>query len=101
MRQSATDAEKRMWSALRDRRLKGYKFPRQYSIGHYIVDFACTEYALVIEVDGGQHADNPKDLRRTAWLESQGWKVVRFWNNDILSNTAGVVDTILLVLQAG
>jgi very-short-patch-repair endonuclease len=101
LRQFSTDAERRMWSALRNRRLERFKFRRQHPIGDYIADFACTEYRLVIELDGGQHADNPEDMRRTAWLESQGWKVVRFWNNDFLSNTAGVVDTILRALEAG
>jgi very-short-patch-repair endonuclease len=68
LRQSSTDAERRMWSALRDRRLSRYKFRRQRPIGPYIVDFACTKYRLVIEIDGGQHADNSADVRRTAWL---------------------------------
>jgi very-short-patch-repair endonuclease len=101
MRQSSTDAEKRMWSALRDRRLKDYKFRRQHPIGEFIVDFACTEHGIVIELDGGQHADNVADACRTAWLESQGWRLLCFWNNDILSNTAGVVDTTLRALEAG
>ena len=99
LRQSSTDAERRMWSALRDRRLLMYKFRRQHPIGGFIVDFACTEYRFVIEVDGGQHAHNARDARRTAWLKSQGWKITRFWNNDVLSNTNGVVDTILRALQ--
>ncbi len=90
-----------MWSALRDRRLISYKFRRQHPIGDVVVDFACTEHGLVIEVDGGQHADNPADVRRTAWLENQGWKVVRFWNNEVLANTNGVVEAILQVLRAG
>jgi len=90
-----------MWSALRDRRLSRYKFRRQHPIGHYIVDFACTEYRLVIELDGSQHADDPADIRRTAWLESQGWRVIRFWNNDVLANTSGVTETILRALEAG
>jgi len=89
-----------MWSALRDRRLARYKFRRQHPIGQYIVDFACTEHRLVIETDGGQHADNGKDASRTAQLERQGWKVIRFWNNDVLANTSGVVETILRALQA-
>jgi very-short-patch-repair endonuclease len=100
LRQYSTDPERRMWSALRDRRLMRYKFRRQHPIGDVIVDFACTEYALVIEVDGGQHADNPTDTRRTARLEHQGWKVIRFWNNDILTNTNGVIEAILRTLQA-
>ena len=89
-----------MWSALRDRRLLRYKFRRQYPVGDFIVDFACTEYQLVIEVDGGQHSENAADTTRTAWLQSQGWRVLRFWNNDVLSNTNGVVDIILRVLRS-
>jgi very-short-patch-repair endonuclease len=99
LRQYSTDAERRMWSALRDRRLLKYKFRRQHPIGHYIVDFASTEPRVVIELDGGQHADNIADARRAARLESQGWKVIRFWDNDVLGNTNGVVETILRVLQ--
>jgi very-short-patch-repair endonuclease len=88
-----------MWSALRDRRLMRYKFRRQHPIGGYIVDFACTRHALVVELDGGQHSDNAGDARRTAGIESQGWKVIRFWNNDVLNSTEGVVETILGALQ--
>jgi len=95
LRRDATDAERRLWSALRDRRLRGYRFRRQYPIGDFIVDFACTRHHLVVEADGGQHADNQGDLRRTVWLESEGWRVLRFWNNDALANTDGVVETIL------
>jgi very-short-patch-repair endonuclease len=100
LRQSSTDAERRMWSTLRDRRLIKYKFRRQHPIGQYIVDFACTEHRVAIELDGGQHADNAADARRTAWLEGQGWTVTRFWSNDVLSNTNGVVETILRALLA-
>ena len=101
MRQTSTDAERRIWSALRDRRLMRYKFRRQHPVGDFIVDFACTEFRLVIELDGGQHADDPADIRRTAWLEGQGSKVIRFWNNDILTNTDGVLQAILRALRAG
>ena len=76
-----------------------YKFRRQHPIGRYIVDFARTEHQLVIEVDGGQHSDNATDMSRTAWLEDQGWNVLRFWNNDILTNGNGVVETILRALE--
>jgi very-short-patch-repair endonuclease len=100
LRQTLTDAERRMWSALRDRRLSKYKFRRQHPLGDFIVDFACTEYQLVIEVDGGQHSESAADTTRTAWLKSQGWRVLRFWNNDVLSNTDGVVETILRVLKS-
>ena len=88
-----------MWSALRDRRLMKYKFRRQDPLGDFIVDFACTEFHLAIEVDGGQHSDNAVDTSRTAWLQSQGWKVLRFWNNDVLGNTNGVIETILRTLE--
>jgi very-short-patch-repair endonuclease len=77
-----------------------HKFRRQHPIGHYIVDFACTEHRLVIEVDGSQHFQNFSDARRTAWLENEGWIVKRFWNTDVLTNTNGVVETILRVLKA-
>ncbi len=99
LRINMTDAERRLWSALRGRRLEGYKFRRQHPLGVYILDFACVEHRLVIEADGGQHADTQYDDRRSAWLESQGWRVIRFWNNDILANTAGVVEVILKALQ--
>ena len=89
-----------MWTARRHRRMSQYKFRRQHPIGEFIVDFACTAHALVIELDGGQHADNARDLCRTACLESQGWRVLRFWNNDVLANTSGVIETILRALTA-
>jgi very-short-patch-repair endonuclease len=99
LRRTSTDVERRIWSVLRDRRLSRYKFRRQHPIGPYVVDFACTKHALVIELDGGQHADSASDACRTAWLESHGWSVIRFWNNDVLNNTDGVIETILRVLQ--
>jgi len=101
LRQNPTDAELRLWLALRDRRLSGYKFGRQHPIGEFVVDFVCTKHKIVIEADGGQHAENPADALRTERLEAEGWKVIRFWNNDILSNTEGVIETILIALKAG
>jgi very-short-patch-repair endonuclease len=101
LRRNTTDAERRLWAALRDRRLEGYKFRRQHPIGRFVVDFACTKHHLVIEADGGQHDESLSDARRTAWLENQGWRVLRFWNNDILANTEGVVSTILQTLRDG
>ena len=95
LRSTPTNAEQRLWAALRDRRLEGFKFRRQREIGSFVVDFVCIEYRLVIEADGGQHAENPKDDLRTAWLEEHGWKVIRFWNNDILANLDGVLAAIL------
>jgi very-short-patch-repair endonuclease len=99
LRQNATDAERRLWGALRDRRLQGFKFRRQHAIGKYIVDFACTRHRLIVEADGGQHDRNPYDETRTAFLEREGWRVLRFWNNDILTNTEGVLLTILEALK--
>jgi very-short-patch-repair endonuclease len=99
LRRDATDAERRLWSALRDRRLNGYRFRRQYPIGPFIADFACTKERVIMEADGGQHSDSKTDSRRTAWLESQGWRVVRFRNNEILKNPEGVIDAILRELR--
>lgn len=99
LRKYSTDAERRLWSALRHRRLAGYKFRRQHSIGRFIVDFACTRHRLIVEADGGQHNENGADAQRTAWFERQGWRVLRFWNNDILSNTPGVIETIVRALE--
>ena len=99
LRREATNAERRLWSALRDRRLRGYRFRRQHPIGEFIADFACTRHLLIVEADGGQHADSEDDRRRTAWLEAQGWRVARFWNNDILANTEGVIQAVLTKLS--
>ena len=99
LRRNPTDAEKKLWSLLRRKQLSGYRFRRQVPIGPYVVDFACLAAHLVIEVDGGQHAVSvDKDRQRTAWLESRGYKVVRFWNNDVLGNPDGVLQTILRAL---
>ena len=99
LRTNQTDAERRLWSLLRNRRLQAYKFRRQHRLGNYFADFVCIEHRLIIEADGGQHADNAYDDRRSAWLESQGWRVIRFWNNDILANTEGVILSILKALN--
>ena len=100
LRVAMTDAEKRLWSALRRRRLRGYKFRRQHPLGPFILDFACIEYCLAIEADGGQHADNDADKARTEWLERSGWRVIRFWNNDILSNPEGVQEELVRILES-
>ncbi|WP_173983947.1 endonuclease domain-containing protein [Magnetospirillum sp. SS-4] len=100
LRYVMTDAERRLWSALRGRRLEGCKFCRQHPLGPFVLDFACVAHHLVVEVDGGQHADSEADRSRTAWLESQGWRVIRFWNNEVLSNIDGVAATILAALEA-
>jgi very-short-patch-repair endonuclease len=93
LRSNMTDAERRLWYFLRAHRFRGTKFKRQATIGKYIVDFVCFEKHLVIEVDGGQHADSMADQQRTRWLEDQGFRVLRFWNNDVLKNTSGPIPT--------
>jgi very-short-patch-repair endonuclease len=95
MRREPTPAEHRLWQTLRAKRLAGYKFKRQLGIDHYIADFVCLERRLIIEADGGQHAENPHDLRRDAYLTAQGFRVLRFWNNDIFNNEEGVLTSIL------
>lgn len=95
-----TDAERRLWSALRARRLRDYKFRRQHPLGPFIVDFACLKHRMAVEVDGGQHADNAADRRRTAWIERHGWRLIRFWNTDVLTNPDGVRKRILEELQS-
>ena len=95
LRQHQTNTEAFLWRVLRNRRLADYKFRRQHPIGPFIADFACVELRLVIEVDGGQHAESNHDEWRTLWLDAQGWRVVRFWNNDVRQNTEGVITVIL------
>ncbi len=87
------DAEHRLWSVLRNRRI-GAKFRRQVPIGPFIVDFAAINERIVIEVDGGQHAESERDQVRDRELESQGFRVLRFWNTDVLVNLEGVVTVI-------
>ena len=99
LRREMTAAEHKLWSALRDRQLDGAKFRRQQPIGPFIADFVCQDYRLIVEADGGQHAENEADNHRTAFLESKGYRVLRFWNNDILKNLNGVADVILAALS--
>lgn len=96
-----TVAEYKLWQALRGKQIEACRFRRQHPIGHYIADFACIEKALVIELDGGQHQDQMEyDERRTVYLQFQGWKVLRFWNNDVLSNLEGVLASVVDALTA-
>jgi very-short-patch-repair endonuclease len=99
LRREMTDAERRLWWLLRSRQMEDYKFRRQHSVGRFFLDFACVECRLAVEADGGQHADNAYDEHRTTWLESEGWRVLRFWNNDILQNTEGVMAIVLGALR--
>ena len=100
LRRGMTEAERKLWSALRNRQLGGAKFRRQVPLGRYVADFYCEAAKLVVEVDGGQHADLPRDAVRTAWLESHGCRVLRFWNGDVMRNREGVLEAILHVLDA-
>jgi very-short-patch-repair endonuclease len=100
LRRSSTDAETRLWNRLRSRALLGQKFVRQEPIGPFTVDFVCREQRLVIEVDGGQHATDPRDAVRDQWLINHRYRVLRFWNNDVLSNIDGVLETIANALSA-
>ena len=95
-----TETEHRLWLRLRRRQINGHKFRRQFPLGKYVVDFLCLETRLIIEVDGGQHAKQTgKDELRDKWLASQGFRVLRFWNNDVLSETDAVVETIVQALN--
>ncbi len=98
LRSTSTDAERKLWSLLCGRQLNGHKFVRQLAIGPYVADFVCREAALIIEVDGGQHADSLHDEKRTAFLRAEGYAVLRFWNNEVLANSGGVWDAIASVL---
>jgi very-short-patch-repair endonuclease len=99
LRNKMTEGERRRWYWLRAHRLSGHKFKRQVPIGSYIVDFACLGRKLVIEVDGGQHAESLSDKRRDGWLRMQGFEVLRFWNSDVLKNTKGVLALIFEALE--
>ena len=95
LRRSMTGAEERLWFHLRGRRLLNAKFRRQYAIGPYIADFACVESKLVVELDGSQHVEQAGyDKKRDAYIEEQGFTILRFWNNDVLSKTDDVLEMI-------
>ena len=96
LRRNATEVEKRLWSRLRNRQLDGIKFRRQTPIGRYIVDFVSESEKLIVELDGGQHAQQMEaDTERTQTLESMGYIVIRFWNNEVIENIDGVLMEIL------
>jgi very-short-patch-repair endonuclease len=97
LRKRSTDVEQLLWGRLRAGRFEGLKFRRQHPIGQYIADFVCLERNLIIELDGGQHAlpdKHLKDRQRDAWLKKEGYAVVRFWDNEVLMNTSGVLEVI-------
>ncbi|MDW7712632.1 MAG: endonuclease domain-containing protein [Deferrisomatales bacterium] len=97
LRRDATDAERRLWRSLRQKALDGFRFRRQHPVGRFILDFYCHEAKLAIELDGGGHAEESeasRDVRRAAALEEAGVQVLRFWNNEVLGNTEGVLEEI-------
>jgi very-short-patch-repair endonuclease len=94
LRSEMTDAEGLLWFCLRNRQLSGFKFVRQHPVGRYIADFACREANLIVEIDGGQHAESATDAARTQELASHGYEVVRFWNSEVLQNLDGVLQAL-------
>jgi very-short-patch-repair endonuclease len=99
LRRNQTDAERLLWSRLRDRRLAKAKFRRQTPIVDYVADFVCEDAKLIVEVDGSQHSENARDAERTAVLEASGYKLLRFWNNDVITNLDGVLQRIVEMLE--
>ena len=99
LRREMTIAERKLWGAIRGSRFEGAKFRREQPIGSFIADFVCQEHRLIIEADGSQHSDSRSDERRTAFLESKGYRVLRFWNNDILNNLDGVAQVIAAAIS--
>ena len=102
LRANSNEAEARMWSILRGKRLGGHKFRRQHPIGPFIADFVCLEARLVIEIDGethGNRASEVLDTKRTAYIEKLGFRLIRFWNDAVFNATEGVVETIIAALD--
>ena len=99
LRANQTDAETALWNRIRNRQIDGHKFTRQVPILGYICDFVCREKCLVLEVDGGQHSESAADAIRDRRLSEEGYRVLRFWNNDVLGNIEGVLTTIQAELQ--
>jgi very-short-patch-repair endonuclease len=100
LRRNLTDAEQKLWYHLRAHRFMGRKFKRQKPMGRYVVDFICIEEKLVIELDGGQHSENVGyDHVRDSWLRSEGYTVLRFWNNELMNEMEGVLERIRLTVD--
>jgi very-short-patch-repair endonuclease len=95
-----TDAERKLWFALRDRRFANFKFRRQVPLGRFIADFVCFDARVIIEVDGGQHAESLSDRARDYWFAENDLLVLRFWNNEVLQNLEGVLTSLLAVLRS-
>jgi very-short-patch-repair endonuclease len=101
MRHEPTDAERKFWFAVRGRQFGGYKFKRQYPIGPYIADFVCLDQSLIVELDGGQHAlQVDYDAERTSYLQSRGFRVLRFWNDDFLRTPDAILEGVWRALKA-
>ena len=98
MRSQPTDAERAIWAILRAGRLGGLKFKRQVPLGRYIIDFICFEEKLIIEIDGGQHSESRADAERDRLFASEGFRTLRFWNTDVLTNRDGVARAILVAV---
>jgi very-short-patch-repair endonuclease len=94
LRKNMTEAERKLWHALRDRRFANIKFRRQVPLGNYIVDFVSFERRIIVEADGSQHVESRYDQTRDRWLQSQGFTLLRFWNTDVLNNLEGVLDAV-------
>jgi very-short-patch-repair endonuclease len=100
LRRQQTEAERKLWARLRARQVNGSKFRRQHPIDHYIADFCCPDRRLIVELDGGQHAEQrDEDQKRTSFLELQGYSVLRFWDNEVLRNIEGVLERIAIALR--
>ena len=99
LRRALTDQERKLWGALRDRRLGGFKFRKQQPIGPFIADFVCQERRLIVEADGSQHAESDSDAARDAFLNGKGYRVLRVWNKDVTYNLSGVLTAILAALS--
>ncbi|MBC7104236.1 MAG: endonuclease domain-containing protein [Parvibaculum sp.] len=104
LRRNQTEAERRLWLYLKDMKREGFHFRRQCPVGPYVADFLCYSARIIVEVDGGQHGLDPgieHDRRRDEWFVENGYRVLRYWNNDVLGNTQGVMETILSILNEG
>jgi len=99
LRRESTRAELKLWNRLRSRAIGGFKFVRQEPIGGYVADFVCREQRLIIEVDGGQHSESVRDVARDQFLRQRGYRVLRFWNNDVIGNIDGVLEMIATALS--
>ncbi len=99
MRREPTEAEERLWGALRGRRLDRIKFRRQAPVGRYIADFVCAEAMLIVEIDGSQHADSTYDLERAEVLKQHGFRILRFWNDEVLRELNSVCETIIAFVR--